>query len=443
MSGVTVSERIDARAEEFLGWLLRFAAMPSISATGEGITETAEALAELMRSLGITVELLDTGHHPIVWGTIGEGDTHALFYGHYDVVPPGPLEDWETPPFEPTIRDGAVWGRGVGDNKGQLLAHLAALAAWLDVHGEPPPLRIDFVFDGEDEIGSAATARYVAAHPERFAGDFLICADASTLGLWDPAMFLGIRGALYVELRAQGAGEEWHSGSYGGILPNPVERLARAVASLSDGERVRIPGFYDGVEPPDPRALELAAELPPGYLSDPAEFGVGAFVTDDPRANMFFTPRLCVCGLQGGYGGEGMKMAVPTHAVAKLDFTLLPGQRPSRIAERLRAHLDAEGFADVTLEVLADCPPSVVPPGHPVVATVASALASVWGRPPVVFPSIGGGGVFAAFAEHVGLPCLVVPYAQADLQEHSVREHLALEWFHNGIKTSAELFSRL
>lgn len=435
-----IGRRIDERAEEFVGWLLTLASIPSVSATGEGVRECAAELASLLRSLGIRTEILETGGAPLVWGTIGEGSPRVVVYGHYDVQPAGPVEDWRDPPFSPTIREDAVWGRGVGDNKGQLLTHLCALAAWLDIHGSPPPFELVFAFDGEEEIGSPSSIRFISRHPEYFAGDFLYVSDGSTLGIWEPAVFLELHGLLYLELRAHGASAEWHSGSYGALLPNPVQRLAAALSTLVDERgRVHAPGFYDDVVPPTAVELELAAKLPPHFLSDPAAYGASHFISDSPREAMFFVPKLCICGFHGGYTGDGVKTAVPTEAVAKIDVTLAPNQDPERIAGVIRSHLDANGFQDVSMDVLASCPPVEVRFDDPFVQKALQALTNVWGRPPIVFPSIGGGGPLAAFAGH-GMTCMSVPYGQADLHEHSVEEHIALDWFLNGVKTSAELF---
>jgi acetylornithine deacetylase/succinyl-diaminopimelate desuccinylase-like protein len=437
-------DRVAERADEYLSWLIDFASIPSISATGEGVRDCALHLRDRIRSIGLDPELLETGAHPIVWASAGEHERKLLVYGHYDVVPPGDEADWPFPPFEPTVQDGSLWGRGVGDSKGQMLAHLCALSAWLDVFGELPPFQINFMFDGEDEIGCVDTSAYIREHVERFRADFLYTADASTLGVWEPALFLGIRGALYVELQATGAAIEWHSGSYGSILPNPVTRIAQAIATMVDKDgRVSIEGFYDDVAPISDELREFARLLPPEFLPAAESFGVAAFERDDPLASMFFEPRMCVCGIEGGYTGDGLKMAVPTSATAKIDFALLLGQRPSRVAELLRQHLDVHGFADISIRVLSDAPPSGVGSDHRLVTTARRALESVWGKPPVVIPSIGGGGVFATFVEAVGLDCLLVPYAQPDMQEHSAQEHLSLEWFVNGIKTSAEIFRLL
>ena len=200
-------EQIDAGTERYVERLARLAAIPSVSATGEGIEECADALAQLMRSLGIRTELLDPGGAPLVWGTIGAGAPRVVVYGHYDVQPAGSPDLWRDDPFEPVIRDGAIWGRGVGDNKGQLLAHLCALEAWLEAFGEPPPFELVFAFDGEEEIGSPSSLPFIERHPEHFGGDFLYGADGSTLGLSDPAVFLGVRGLLYLELEIRGVSD--------------------------------------------------------------------------------------------------------------------------------------------------------------------------------------------------------------------------------------------
>jgi acetylornithine deacetylase/succinyl-diaminopimelate desuccinylase-like protein len=397
-----------------------------------------------MRSLDVDTDVVETGGFPLVVGTAGRGDRTLLLYGHYDVQPTGPVEAWRDPPFSATIRDGCIWGRGVGDNKGQLLAHLCALDAWRRITGGPPAIKTLFVFDGEEEIGSPVTLPFIAANPERFRADLAFGADGSTLGVPAPAMYLAVHGLLYLELTARGSAEEWHSGSYGSLLPNPVHRLARAVASLVDASGlVAIDGFYDKVRAPSLELRRLLDELPPEFLRDPGRFGVQEFSTSTPREAMFFAPKLCLCGFAGGYTGDGVKTAVPTGATAKIDVTLAPDQDPEEILTLVRAHLDRHGFGDVDMRALATCPPVAIDPDHELVRVVGSALQEVWQRRPVVFPSIGGGGPLAAIQSAVGAPALMVPYAQHDLHEHSTEEHLSLEWFVNGIKTTAELYRRL
>jgi acetylornithine deacetylase/succinyl-diaminopimelate desuccinylase-like protein len=328
----------------------------------------------------------------------------------------------------------------VGDNKGQLLAHICALAAWIDVRGAPPPFEIVFAFDGEEEIGSPRSIAFIRDDPVRFGGDFFYMADGSTLGVWNPAIFLEFHGLLYFELRARGAGSEWHSGSYGSILPNPVLHLAGALRALADERgQVLVPGFYDSLVPPTQKKRNFLAGLPREFLTSPAVYAADRFATDQPREAMFFLPKMCVCGFAGGYGGGGVKTAVPTSAVAKLDITLAPEQTPDAITALVRRHLDASGYADVELSVLASCPPVASRYEDKYVQLAIQAMSNVWGKPPTIFPSIGGGGPIAAFASH-GMTCVGVPYAQADLHEHSAEEHLSLEWFANGIKISAELF---
>lgn len=439
-----LAETVDRRFDEFLSWLISLASCPSVSATGEGIRECAAQLMELMRSLDIATDLVETGGHPIVRGSVGANAPRIVFFGHYDVVPPGDEAEWPSPPFEPTIRNGSIYGRGVGDNKGQLLAHLAALAVWREVFGDDPPFEILYVFDGEDEIGGPVSSRFYEEHPELFRGDLLFDADASTLGLENPAVFLGLRGILYVELHVQGAPDEWHSSSYGSILPNAPFRLAQALTSLrgEDG-RILVEGFYDGVREPSADLRRAVDAIPSSFLGDPRDFGVSAFSTHSPRSRMFFEPQMCVCGISGGYAGKGAMLAVPTGASAKIDFTLVPDQEPEVALRRLRDHLDAHGLADVEIRVLSSCPPWLTPLEHPLVQSVLAAIERVWGGPATLFPSIGGGGgSLGTFALSYGMPCLVVPYGQADLHEHSADEHLSLEWFRNGIKVTLE-FMRL
>lgn len=434
-------KRVDERADEFLQWMVELVSIPSVSASGEGMRECAVALRRRMDSLGIRTELLETGGEPMLWGEIGSGNgPRPIIYGHYDVQPALESEGWSHPPFSPQVRDGAIWGRGVGDNKGQLLTHLCALAAWQDVVGSPPPFTIKFVFDGEEEIGSPKTIPFIRDNPQWFAGDFVYCADGSTIGVWHPAMFLELHGLLYLELRATGAEAEWHSGSYGSVLPNPIHHMAGALRSLVDETgHVLVPGFYDDVVPPTEVKRRLLDLLPPDFLTEPARYGAKRFATANPREAMFLQPKMCVCGLIGGYTGEGVKTAVPTGASAKLDITLTPSQTPEGITALIRQHLDANGFDDVSITPLSVCPPVATRYDSLHFRLAESAMRNVWGKQPVIFASIGGGGPMAAFAA-LGLECICVPYAQADLHEHSTEEHFSLEWFNNGIKISAEMF---
>lgn len=428
----------------YVAWLKDIASIPSISVTGEGIRECAAYLSRLMTGIGIDVELVETGGSPLVVGRVGPGPRRLLVYGHYDVQPIGRLEDWKSPPFSATIRDGAIYGRGVGDNKGQLLAHLCAIDAWRKVRGRCPDVGILFVFDGEEEIGSPATRSFIAQHPERFKADLIFAADGSTLGVWDPALYLAVHGLLYVELTEIGPTKEWHSGSYGKLLPNPALRLAHAIASIVDRQgNVLVGGFYDSVREPTTELQRVIGDLPTAFLKNPEVYGVQQFTTTATREAMFLEPKACLCGLLAGYVGKGVKTAVPTEASAKIDVTLVPDQEPEEIYGLLRAHLDQAGFDGIELTMLAACRPVSIDPEHDFVRMVAEAMEQVWGRKPVLFPSIGGGGPLADLASVTGSPTLMAPYAQADLNEHSVDEHLSIEWFLNGIRTSMSIYRRL
>lgn len=438
-----LDQEVERRGDEFIKLLQRFTQQPSISATGEGIHECATLLADIMSSWGIDVEILETDGNPIVTGTVGDGMPHLVIYGHYDVQPPGDVKDWLDGPFSATIRDGSIWGRGVGDNKGQLLAQLAATSVWQSVTGTPPPIKVTYVFDGEEEIGSPNTARLIATSPSQFSGDFLYTADASTLEMAEPAIYLGVRGLLYIQLSTRGSDSEWHSGSYGSLIPNPIDRLIAALTNIVQDGHLAVPGTQERVRSPSENDELASASLPKSFLADPSYFGSERFLSESPRHDMFFRPQVCICGIEGGYIGPGVKTAVPTEATAKVDITLVPDQNPSEVADLIRRHLDDIGFHDVDLEILASCTPIVTPADHPVVELVKQSMRDVWSREPIVFPSIGGGGPLATFTEHCNMPAMLVAYAQPDLHEHSANEHLSIKSFLNGIRVTAQLFDRL
>ena len=365
-----------------------------------------------------------------------------LFYNHYDVQPPEPLELWESPPFELTERDGAVYARGAKDDKGELVARLAAIDALRAVTGAYP-CELTWLAEGEEEIGSPHLPAWVAEHPAELHADAAIWEEGQIDDAGRPIVRLGARGMLYVDLSVQTLARDAHSGA-ANLLPNAAWRLIWALASIKghDG-RIRIAGFYDGVRKPTPAQEAMLSRLPDSSEAIRLEFGLGGLldgVTEVERAH--FTPTANVAGIGAGYQGAGSKTVIPARAHAKMDFRLVPDQDPDDILAKLRNHLEAEGFDDVHVEVLAGEPPGVTDPDAPVVRLTAEIAEEVYGKPPRVFP-LGAGTTPMFLFTSKGVPVLNPGVGWgARNRAHSPNEFMRLIDFENAARHIARLLAR-
>src|SRR3990172_5811626 len=350
-----IDKYITDHLDESIAELSRLCAQPSISAQGAGIKECAELVAEMLRRRGFRVEIIATQGHPVVYGEVeGASDKTLLFYNHYDVQPPEPLELWESPPFEATRRNGKMFARGVSDDKGHFVSRMFALDALLAQEKELP-CNIKFVVEGEEEIGSVHIPPFVEKHAAKLAADACIWEFGYVDHRDIPQQVLGMRGICYVQLDLELLTQDVHSGLGGSIFPNAAWRLVWALSTLKGpDERIRIPHHYDHVLPPTQRDRDLAATLP--YEGDDYQerYGVKEFLRGtkgNPELNLQETlePTCTICGLTAGYQGAGSKTVLPAKASAKVDFRLVPNQTPEEVLKNLRAHLDAEGFQDVQI----------------------------------------------------------------------------------------------
>jgi acetylornithine deacetylase/succinyl-diaminopimelate desuccinylase-like protein len=404
----------------------------------------------MLEDLGMEVQNLAAGGPPLLLGSLGRNPAlpTLLFYGHYDVQPPEPLEAWSSPPFEPEVRDGRIFARGAGDNKGQFFCHLVAMEAFRSAAGGLPSVNVRVLLDGEEECGSPHLLESVRHSSDILAGvDVVVTADGPYHESGSPCVICGVRGLLYVELRCRGASRDLHSGHYGGIAPLPAWRLVQCLGSLLDGEgRVAYPGFLDSVREPgaDERAAleaipateeEIARGL--GLTSLPSGPG-GGFLE-----RVQFRPHANISGIRCGYAGEGPKTVIPCEAVAKLDIRLVPDQDPDAVFEALREHLRRSGFGDVEAVALQAVPASRTPVGHPVVRTITRAVERGWGGKPILVPSLGATLPEHVFTGELGIPSVLVPYANPDERNHAPDENLLLEAFRRGIRTSAAILAEM
>lgn len=439
-----VDAYIEEHIEESIARLARLVAQPSVAAQNWGMEECAALVAALLREQGLEARIMPTGGSPAVYAEGGRGEKTLLFYLHYDVQPPEPLELWESPPFELTRRDDKLYGRGISDDKGHIAARLAALEAVRAVLGDLP-CRVKFLVEGEEEIGSIHLPDFIARHKELLAADACIWEFGGVNFRGDPIQVLGMRGICYVELTVRTAKVDAHSGLGGSIFPNAAWRLVWALSTLKDREeRILIPGFYDNVRPPSERDLQLLAALPDNRQNLIETYGITGFLRgmDDPleiRRAAVFEPTCTICGLTSGYQGPGSKTVLPAVASAKIDFRLVPDQTPDEIVAKLRAHLDAQGFTDVEITYSEGEPPARTDPDHPFIQLVNRAAEEVYGRPPQVEPIIGGSGPNHAFIHHLGVPIAVAGVGHPQNNVHAPNENIRLPDFINGIKHTAHI----
>jgi acetylornithine deacetylase/succinyl-diaminopimelate desuccinylase-like protein len=425
--------------------LSRLLAQPSVAAQNLGIEECAELVAGALKARGFSVSIMPTGGSPVVFGERkGQGDATLISYNHYDVQPAEPLELWDSPPFEPTLRDGRLYARGVSDNKGNFTARLHAIDAILDREGELP-CNVKFIVEGEEEIGSVNLEPFVKANKDLLAGDVCVWEVGGVDHENAPIQMLGLRGICYVELRVRTAIRDVHSGTGGSIFPNAAWRLVWALSTLKDPyENILLPGFYDSVIPPTPREKELLAQLPDMRAHYREVYGLEGFLkgVDDPlelAIQAVYQPTCTICGLNSGYQGEGSKTVLPAEASAKVDFRLVPDQRPQQVLAQLREHLDAHGFSDVEIVYLGGNPGAKTDPDHPAVGLAVRAAEDVYDKPTRINPMIGGSGPNFMFQEYLGVPIISNGANDADSRAHAPNESISLDLYAKAAKHFARI----
>lgn len=439
-----IYEYIHAHWPEAIEDLKRYCAQPSISAQGVGITECAALTAELLSKYGAPARiLLIEGGNPVVFGEIkGDSPYTILFYNHYDVQPPDPLDLWTTPPFQPLVTEGRIRARGTSDDKGDIMARLLAIDAFLKTRGRLP-ISIKFVIEGEEEIGSPHLPGFIEQNRSLLLADACFW-EGGRVG-WEnrPEIILGVKGIVGVELEVQGPVRDLHS-SLGTIVPNPAWRLVWALASLKDAdESILIEGFYDDVQPPRPDEIAAVQSLPSDESELKSTLGIDRFIKGltGTALNMrsIFEPAININGLVSGYTGRGSKTVLPSVACAKLDIRLVPDQRPSDIIAKLRRHLDRHGFGDIRLTAAEGEAPTRTPPDHLFVKAVIETARAVYGAEPIVKPNMTGSGPMHAFTQTLGVPAASCGVSNPDSRPHAPDENIRLADFILGAKHIAAL----
>ena len=430
-----IDRYLESHINSSIAELSRLCAQPSVSAQNLGLVECANLVGEMLTARGFKATVMPTGGAPVVFAERkGRSDKTMLIYNHYDVQPPEPLDLWESPPFEPTLRNGKLFARGVSDDKGHITSRLFAIDALLDADGELP-CNIKFVIEGEEETSSVHLHDFVADNAE------LLAADAC---LWEfggvdhrdvPIQYLGLRGICYVELWVEGNKVDTHSGLGGSIFPNAAWRLVWALSTLKGpDERVRLPGHYDDVIPPSPRDRELMAALPDIAEEYKQRYGVPYFLKGitgglELKLAEVFEPTCTICGLTSGYQGPGSKTVLPARASAKVDFRLVPNQHPENVLKALRQHLDAEGFSDVQITYLGGEPAARTDPDDPLVKLVVDTAEPVYGKKMELVPLTGGSGPNYPFIHHLKLPIVTAGCGYPGTLAHAPNENLRLDLY--------------
>ena len=447
-------DRIEREKETYLEELKEYLRIPSISTDPEysgEVRRCAEFLLGKMNDAGLETSLIETERNPLVYGEwLGaEGKPTLLFYGHYDVQPPDPLEEWRNPPFEPTVEGDHLVARGATDDKGQSYAHLKAVAAMLAENGSLP-VNVKFLIEGEEESGGESIDRYVREDGgKRLACDAVVISDSSMYAPGQPSLLYGLKGLAYMEIKVTGPDRDLHSGTFGGGVANPGNALAHIVSQLVDREtgEIQISGFYDDVVPLEGWEREAFAELPYDEeeycrsLGIDATFGEQGYTTLE---RVWARPTCDVNGLYGGYQGAGAKTVLPSWAGAKVSMRLVPNQDPKKIAQLFSEHVEKIAPQGVKVDVkdLHGAEAVLVDVKGPIGEAAMKAQEDVWGKAPVLVREGGSIPIVATFAQELGAPILLMGFGLEDDRLHSPNEKFNISHFYKGIETTVRLLTR-
>jgi acetylornithine deacetylase/succinyl-diaminopimelate desuccinylase-like protein len=447
---------IDRRRAEFLDELDQYLRIPSVStdpAYRNDINRCADFVRDRFQAAGLTARLVESGGHPLVYAEwLGApGKPTLLFYGHYDVQPPDPLELWRHPPFEPTLEGGDLVARGATDDKGQSHAHMAGVAAMLAVRGSLP-VNVKFIIEGEEESGGQAIESYVRsdAGKKQLACDAVVVSDSAMLAPGQPSLLYSLRGIAYFELAAVGPNIDLHSGTFGGVVQNPLHALSIVLAGLKDPVtgRILIDGFYDDVRALEPwereemKAIAIDDTQMARELGVPELQGERGFAT---RERIGGRPTYDVHGMWGGYQAAGAKTVLPSRAGAKISMRLVPDQDPDRVRGLVERHVERATPRGVRIETkfLHGAKPLLIDAKGPMIEAAIDAMEDVWGRRPVRVREGGSIPIVSTFVDELRAPVLLIGFGLPDDRLHAPNEKLDLAQYMGGIRSTARLLDRV
>ena len=436
----------NAQRDNTLKELIDLVSIPSIS-TDPGakphMQQAADWVSDRLRGMGMqNVQILPTAGHPVVFGELlnaGGNKPTALFYGHYDVQPPEPLDLWESPPFEPAQRGENLYGRGASDMKGQIVVGMKAIQALIETGGLP--INAKFIIEGEEEIGSPNLAGFIENHKELLASDFAINLDGGLIGPDTPAITYGLRGLAYFEIRVAGQEHDLHSGLFGGVVHNPAQVLCELIAGMHDDQgRITLPGFYDSVRTLSDEERAELSRLPMDEAFYKEQAGAAVLYGEagySPVERIGARPTLEVNGLLSGFTGEGSKTVLPAQAMAKVSMRLVPDQDPEAVQEQLAAYLARYAPSTVTWEILdlAGSPASITDRELPAVQALVQAMEAVWEKRPLFRREGGSVPVVSHMQDILGIDSVLTGFGLPDDNLHAPNEKIHLPTFYNGIET--------
>lgn len=439
---------INQNQDRFLEEFRQFVNQVSVAADNRGVHEMAVLVSERFRQLGATVTVYPTGGSPLVYAEIGPENAPRtlLIYNHYDVQPEDPLEEWNTPPYEMTIKDGVIYGRGTSDDKGELLSRIQAVEAWLKTQGDLP-VRIKWVVEGEEESGSVNLESWVREHAAQLNADGLLWEGGGYDEAGRPMFGLGCKGIAYFELRCKGPNQDLHS-AFAPLVVNPAWRLVWALSTLKDqDDRITLDGYMDHVAPLTDDEWAAIDAVPMEFEAMRQGWGIGSWlngVSDhEARRRYISEPTITICGIQSGYTGAGSKTVLPAEASVKLDFRLVYDLTPQLAQDLLRAHLDRRGFTDISITFLGGEGPAKSPVNSLVERAAVAASRDTWGKDPIMYPWFGGSGPMHSFTTYIGLPVVFAGITwHPNAHMHSPNENIFVKDYFDSMAFTAAFIDR-
>ncbi len=428
--------------------VIRLASQPSVSARNEGVEECAVLVESMLKDIGASTKVLRMdGVAPLIYGEVKSTRSNktVLFYNHYDVQPEEPLELWTSPPFKPEIRDGRIYGRGVSDDKGELVSRLKIVESYLKTQGEPP-CNVKFCFEGEEEVGSVHLEQYVAKNSDLFKADAVVWEYGEVDTEDRPIVSLGVKGMIYLEFVIKTLSQDAHS-SYAAALPSAPWRLVRMLNLLKDeNERILVPGWYDGVEPLSEEETAVLEAQPFDEGSFKKSYGtrefIGKMTAAQAKKALVQRPTGNIAGIWSGYTGPGSKTVLPKEIHCKMDFRLVPNQDPEDLLRKLRAYIDKNGYTDAEIMLESMEPAARTPYTHPFAQSAIKAAEHVYGKKPVVRLSSPGTGPLYVFTRRYNMPSVDIGVSAEGNAMHAPNENLRLELLQKGMLWIADTVER-
>ncbi|SNX67154.1 acetylornithine deacetylase/succinyl-diaminopimelate desuccinylase-like protein [Bacillus oleivorans] len=437
-----VFQYIEENQHLYISWLIEACNQPSVSAQNRGMLEMKELVKAFLGKIGAKVEELPTNGFPIIYGELLSNKEKTLtFYNHYDVQPEDPIDQWLSNPFQSEIRDGKIFARGVADNKGNLIARICAVHAYQQVYGELP-INLKFVFEGEEEIGSPHLEYFAKEFPDKLKTDGIIW-EGGTRDVEDKRLHvgLGVKGICYVELSCKGANTDLHS-SEAAIIENPAWRLVWALSTLkNEQEEIGIEGFYDDITPLNETEKKFIQSIPYNEAVIKKLYGIEQFLNDvtgdELKERLIAEPTCTICGIESGYTGEGSKTVLPSFAKVKLDFRLVPNQKPEKIVQLLRNHLDRKGFTDIEIKQSHGMYPFNTDPNDPFVSVVLQSVEEVYEEPPIIYRNLAGSSPMYKMLNQTNIPAVQIGVANTQSSFHAPNENILIDDYVKGIQMTA------